>query len=346
MWCVSPLVASLAGMTEHIIAEKTGHAGIITLNRPKALNSLTLDMVNAISAALTEWENDDDVAVVIVRGAGERGLCAGGDIVAMYNANKEGTPEKADAFFKAEYAMNKQIADYPKPYVALMNGIVLGGGVGVSAHGSHRIVTDSTRLGMPETGIGLFPDVGAAAILVAAPDYQGRHLALTGVHVGAAEAIEAGFADYFVVDADLEEVVDRLVATGDPSVIDEFAGTPDGGFPDGLAQVYAAETVEEILANLEAHGQEWSDDAAAAIKRGCPMSLKVGLEAQKRAKGKTVHEVLDADYRIATAIHRRADLSEGVRAQVIDKDRNPQWSPAKLEDISDADVDAIFEGAQ
>lgn len=333
-------------MTEELLTERRGRAGIVTLNRPKALNSLTHVMVDAFTEALERWRDDDAVALVIVRGAGDRGLCAGGDIASLYD-NARNAPEKSDAFFADEYALNEMIADYPKPYVALMNGVVLGGGVGVSAHGSHRIVTDDSRIGMPEVGIGLFPDVGGTWLLAHAPDHLGRHFGLTGAHMSAADAIETGFADHFVPHGRLEELVDTLCETGDPGRIDELAQDAPGGIEvdrAALAATYDADTAEEILANLRASDEDWAQDAAKRIARSCPMSIKVALEGQRRAQGLPLTEALAQDLRVAGVMHRRPDFAEGVRAQIIDKDRNPQWQPDALDQISDADVDAVFVG--
>ena len=230
-------------MTEELLSRVEGRAGVITLNRPKALNALTQGMIDEMTRVLTEWADDDAVDLVILRGAGERGLCAGGDIAYLYNDVGDG--RNAARFWKTEYELNSLIKHYPKPYVAIMNGIVLGGGIGVSAHGSYRIVTDDSRIGMPEVSIGYSPDVGGSHLLAHAPDNVGKHLGFTGLHVGAAEAIEVGLADAFVPEKALEGLVDELARTGDVSVIAGAATEPEGGFGDAraeMAQVYSLDT--------------------------------------------------------------------------------------------------------
>lgn len=330
-------------MTE-VLTEIRGKAGIITLNRPKALNALNQNMVELLQQALQDFAANDAVAVVILRGAGKRGLCAGGDIVALYNdAQENGTA--AAKFWHDEYQLNYYISQYPKPYVAIMNGIVLGGGIGVSAHGSHRIVTDDTRLGMPETGIGFVPDVGGSYLLSHAPNNLGLHLGLTGAHVGAAEAIAANLADYYVKTADIAALIEQLCTIGEVASIAHFTSEPSPAYAGAVAEikaVYDADSVEEILARLESHPAPWADDAATKIKRNSPLALKATFESLRYAHDKTLAEALETEYVVSNNMHRSADFSEGVRAQVIDKDRNPQWSPATLTELTNEEVKRIF----
>ncbi len=330
-------------MTE-VLAEVRGKAGIITLNRPKALNALNHNMVILLEQALREFANIDAVELVILRGAGERGLCAGGDIVALYHDAKNNGSEGAQ-FWHDEYQLNHYISEYPKPYVAIMNGIVLGGGIGVSAHGSHRIVTDDTRVGMPEVGIGFVPDVGGSYLLSHAPSNLGIHLGLTGVHVGAAEAIAAGLADSYVPINQLELLIDQLADSGDPAVIAEFSAPLDSAFDGAIAEIsaaYDADSVVGILANLEKTQTEWAQAAATRIRRNSPLAVQVTFESIKRTKGMSLAAALEEEYLVSNNMHRSHDFSEGVRAQVIAKDRNPQWQPATLAEVTADQVAAIF----
>lgn len=327
-----------------VITEIRGKAGIITLNRPKALNALNQNMVELLGQALREFAANDDVAVVILRGAGDRGLCAGGDIVALYNDAIENGAAAAK-FWHDEYQLNHYISQYPKPYVAIMNGIVLGGGIGVSAHGSHRIVTDDTRLGMPETGIGFVPDVGGSYLLSHAPGNLGVHLGLSGAHVGAAEAIAANLADFYVATADVEALVEQLCATGEVADIESFTSEPGPAFAGAtqdIESIYDADSVEEILSRLESHPAPWASDTATKIKRNSPLALKATFESIRYAHDKTLAEALETEYVVSNNMHRSADFREGVRAQVIDKDRNPTWAPATLAELTNEEVQRIF----
>jgi enoyl-CoA hydratase len=320
--------------------------GLITLNRPKAINSLTHRMVSAISQALTEWRDDDDVTAVVLSGEGERGLCAGGDIVAVYNSAR-GDQNLNRTFWWDEYLMNGYIARYPKPYVSLMDGIVMGGGVGVSAHGSHRIATDTTKMAMPEVGIGFIPDVGGTYILSRAPGLLGHHAALTGAPFGAGDAIAMGFADHFVPHDKLSEFKAAIVADGIDPALAAYATEPPAS--DLLAQrgwiddCFAGETVEDIVAALRGHDAAPAVEAANLIMTRSPVSVSVALEAVRRAaKLDTLEDVLRQEYRTSCGSLRSHDLVEGIRAQVIDKDRNPKWSPASLAAVTPADVEAYF----
>nr|WP_269208585.1 enoyl-CoA hydratase/isomerase family protein [Corynebacterium aquatimens] len=320
-----------------------GRAGVITLNRPKALNALTQGMIDEMTRVLGAWAEDDSVELVILRGAGERGLCAGGDIAYLYNDVGDG--RNAARFWKAEYELNSLIKHYPKPYVAIMNGIVLGGGIGVSAHGSHRIVTDDSRIGMPEVSIGYSPDVGGSYLLAHAPDNLGKHLGFTGLHVGAAEALEAGLADTYVPADALEGLVAELAQTGDVSLIDKAAVTPQGGFGDARAEmveVYSLDTAEEVLAALEelqaTHGEDhWSKAPLKAMKRNSPLGIKVTEHTLKRAADMTLEEALTQEFWMSMNMQAHPEFKEGIRAQIIDKDRNPKWTYGSLEEVP-ADV--------
>ena len=320
--------------------------GLITLNRPKAINSLTHPMVTAISRALTEWRDDDAVRAAVLSGAGERGLCAGGDIVEVYNSAR-GDHNVASSFWWDEYRMNAYIARYPKPFVSLMDGIVMGGGVGVSTHGSVRVVTDTTKMAMPEVGIGFIPDVGGTYILSRAPGLLGLHAALTGAPFAAGDAVAMGFADHFVGHDKLAEFTGAIVADGIDAALAAHATEPPAS--ELLAQrqwideCFAGETVEDIVAALRGHDAGPANDAANLIMTRSPVSVSVALEAVRRAaKLDTLEDVLRQEYRTSCGSLRSHDLIEGIRAQVIDKDRNPKWSPASLAAVTTADVEAYF----
>lgn len=336
--------------SDEVLTRVDGNVGLITLNRPKAINSLNQQMVDALSAILSGWADDDAVRAVVLSGAGERGLCAGGDVVSIYHsARKDGV--EARRFWRDEYLLNGQIADFPKPYVALMDGIVMGGGVGVSAHANTRVVTDTSKIAMPEVGIGFIPDVGGTFLLSRAPGGLGLHAALTGAPFSGADAIAMGFADHYVPHDDLEAFTRAIVADGVQSALAGHAVEPP---PSLLAaqrswidECYAGDTVEDIVAALRGHeagpGPGPAQDAADLIATRSPISLSVALAAVRRAANlQTVKDVLIQDYRVSSASLRSHDLVEGIRAQLIDKDRKPKWSPATLAEVTPADVEAYF----
>jgi len=330
---------------EVIIVERDG-LGLITLNRPKAINALTHPMVLKIVSALANWAVDDGIRAVVLTGAGERGLCAGGDIVAIYHSAKDTSPAAAD-FWRDEYRLNAAIAAFPKPYVALMDGIVMGGGVGLAAHGNTRVVTDRAIIGMPEVGIGFVPDVGGTHLLAHAPGLLGAHLALTTARMSGADAIATGFADHYVPADRIGALPAALAVASVDEVIAEFAQpAPESELAaerPWIDECYAADTVAEIVRRLQC-----SDDAAAAkaadqIIGKSPTSLAVTLESLRSAAGESLTESLNREYRVSLACLRSHDLVEGIRARVIDKDRNPQWAPATLDDVTRAQVESFFE---
>lgn len=342
------------GENEDVLVTVDRGVGLITLNRPKAINSLNHSMVATMSRVLAEWEHDDSVTAVVVDGAGERGLCAGGDIVALYHSARADGSEKgreARAFWYDEYLLNAQIGRFGKPYVAVMDGIVMGGGVGISAHGSVRVVTDTTKMAMPEVGIGFVPDVGGTLILSHAPGLLGYHAALTGANFDGADAIAMGFADHFVPHDTLADFKATIVADGIDAALAAHASEPP---PSNLLQqrewidrCYGGETVQDIVAALRDH--DAGPDGAAAVEAAnltetrSPISVSVALEALRRAaKLDTLEDVLRQEYRTSCGALRSHDFVEGIRAQVIDKDRNPKWSPASLAAVTTADVEDYF----
>jgi enoyl-CoA hydratase len=321
---------------------RAGRIGHIVLDRPKALNALTLEMIWSMAAALDEWEHDDGVHAVVVSGAGDRGLCAGGDIVALYRSAAADDGRAYD-FWHAEYRLNSRIAHYPKPYVALMDGIVLGGGVGISAHGSVRIVTERTRTGMPEVGIGFVPDVGGTWLLARAPGELGTHLALTGSSVGGADAIALGLADHYVESADLPALVEALEREPVDDAVARFAReAPEPTLQrDWIDACYAGASAREIVAALAASPVEEARTAASLIRSKSPTAVTVTLAALRRASALgTLEEALDQEFRVSLRCAAGTEFVEGVRAQVVDKDRAPKWSPATLEEVTG--VEAYF----
>ena len=327
----------------------------ITLNRPSAINALTPGMLRAIDDALDESLVDPAIRCVVIDGAGERGLCAGGDVKLLAT----NTAADAEAFWRIEYAVNRRIAQHPVPYVAIMDGIVMGGGIGVSAHGSVRIVTERSRLAMPEVRIGLAPDVGGSHLLARAPGELGTHLALTGDTFDGADAIAIGFADHLVPSGQLPSLTEGL-ATGASEASDIAAGFATGyaaGLGAGLApppsalmaqrswidECYQGDDVVTILERLDAYPEPAAQTAAAAIRAGSPTSAQVSLLALRRAREWDDLELtLAQDLRIATNLFAGHDLHEGIRAQLIDKDRSPRWDPASAEHVQAADVERIL----
>lgn len=341
--------------TDEILFDRIGSAAIIRLNRPKALNSLNLAMVHAIKPAMERFAGDPEVCCVLLKGEGKRGLCAGGDIRAIYQLGKAGDPE-VTRFWREEFPVNYTIARYPKPYVALMDGIVMGGGVGVASHGKHRIVTERTRLAMPETGIGYVPDVGATWLLPRAPGEVGTWMGLTGEIVGAADAIFAGFADYHVPSERLGALTQAL-GDLDAGASDDDVAATIGSFatPAGesrlegqralIDRVFVFDTIEEINTALEKEPGEFAAETRAVIAKRSPTSLKLTLRLLRAGrKSSSLVECLEREFTVASELLRNRDFYEGVRAAVIDKDRNPQWQPATLAEVKEADLDRYFVG--
>ncbi|GAB2468508.1 MULTISPECIES: enoyl-CoA hydratase/isomerase family protein [Streptomyces] len=332
---------------EAVRLHTAGRVAHLTLNRPRALNALNHAMVRQVDEALTAWEQDPAVETVVITGAGERGLCAGGDIRAIHDDVRDGDGSTSAAFWRDEYRLNARIARYTKPYVAVMDGIVMGGGVGVSAHGSVRVVTERSRIAMPETGIGFVPDVGGTYLLALASGELGTHLALTGAVIGAGDALLCGLADHFVPSFALPRFVADLA---DLPVRDAVARhvrpAPQGelaGRREWIDACYSAGSLEEIVQRLLAHPDPAAKEAAESLLAKSPTALKVTLAALRRARRLGLLErVLDQEYRVSCVALTAPDLVEGIRAQVIDKDHNPRWSPATLAEVTEADVERFF----
>ncbi|MDZ4735973.1 MAG: enoyl-CoA hydratase/isomerase family protein [Rhodospirillaceae bacterium] len=338
-----------------LVVRVEGATGRITLNRPDALNALTHAMVQGIREALDQWRDDPRVSCVVVDGTGERAFCGGGDIRFLYDRGRS-DPASCRAFWRDEYRLNAAIAHYPKPYVALMRGIVMGGGIGISAHGSHRIVTDNSLLAMPEVSIGFLPDVGGSLLLARAPGALGLYLGLTAARFGAADAIRAGFADRFVPARDLPALVEALVA-GEPidELLEDLATiTPPGPLGRRIAdidRIFAADTLKELIARLDAQRADTGDEGARdfasfaldGIRRNAPLSVACAFRTINQAREfKTIEESLRLEYRFAWRSIERGDLYEGIRAAIISRDTPPEWDPASLADVSDELADAML----
>ena len=335
-----------------IIRERRGPAGFITLNRPQALNALTLGMVRAIRAALEAWMADPGVTRVVVTGAGGRAFCAGGDIRHLHDLGRAARFEEALQFWREEYALNVLIQRYPKPYIALIDGIVMGGGVGISLHGSHRVAGERYAFAMPEVGIGFFPDVGATYALPRLPGATGAYIALTGERVRAADAVALGLATHAVRSASFAALAEALAAgeevdgllAAQPPIPREGPLSQERALTDAC---FSGESVEAILACLDAAasgGSAFAGSAAAAIRAKAPTSLKIALEQMRRGRSLSFAEAMRTEFRIVSRVIRGHDFYEGVRATILDKDGSPRWRPARLDEVGVEEVAGYFAG--
>jgi enoyl-CoA hydratase len=329
-----------------ILFENRGAVGLITLNRPKALNALTHGMAVAMLARLRDWAEDDAVQAVVIQGQGSKAFCAGGDIRTLYDSGKAETPYALE-FYRDEYRLNAFIKHFPKPYVALLRGFVMGGGVGVSVHGSHRIADETMVFAMPETGIGLFPDVGGSWFLPRLPGEIGMYLGLTGARLKTADALYAGVATHFVPSAKRDALLESL-ASGreiDMALRDVADSVPDAYLIAHRAKIdamFGSASVEEILAALDADHTDWSDDTARTIRAKSPTATKLAFRQIREGKYLSFDDGMRMEFRMVNRVIAGHDFYEGVRATIIDKDGAPNWRPATLAQVSDADIDAYF----
>lgn len=323
-----------------------GRAGRITLNRPKALNAVTWDMIRAIDAALRQWETDDRVDLVLIDAEGDRAFAAGGDIVDLYRTGRAGDYDFGRRFWAEEYRLNARIAGYPKPFVALMHGFVMGGGVGVSCHGSHRVVDESAQIAMPECGIGLIPDVGGSWLLANAPESFGVFIGLTGYRMSPGDAIFAGFADTHVPRDRWPALIDALVGTGDVGAIAEHAADspPESRLKEqsGISRWFAGAALADIIDTLEADGSEAAQKNLETLQRQSPLSVVCGLQAIRTARTLSLEAALAQEYRFVWRCMEHGDFLEGIRAQVIDKDRNPQWRHDRIGSVPADEATAML----
>lgn len=330
-----------------ILFEKRGKAGIVTLNRPKALNALTHPMCSALAAQLTAWAEDPDVAHVVITGAGEKAFCAGGDIRSIYDAKMAGEMEGLGEFFKEEYLLNAQIKAYPKPYIALINGIVMGGGVGVSAHGSHRVGTEKTMFAMPETGIGFFPDVGGTYFLPRMPKKTGVYCALSAGRLKQGDALATGVLTHAIKETDLPAIEAALEESSDVgAVLSRYMVEAEPGplmaAADTIERCFSEDSVNAILAKLDESGDEFASKAAQAIRQKSPTSVLIAFEQMQRGGELSFNECMKLEYRIVSEILKGSEFYEGVRAVLVDKDQDPKWSPSSLDQVDKEDLAAYF----
>ncbi len=328
-----------------IMTRRDGRAGRILMNRPSALNALDLEMIRSFTRALEQFQADPHVHVVVVEGAGDRAFCAGGDIRALRENQLKGDRGPVEAFFSDEYALNRMIAAYPKPYVALIDGICMGGGIGVSVHGAYRVATEHAMFAMPETAIGFFPDIGATYFLPRLPGQIGCYLGLTGARVRGADAVHAGFATQFTPRDQLNALSQALAAEGAAALAQFAAPLPAFSLANQRAVIdrcFAADTVPEIVRGLEAEGSEWAQQALGQMRGVSPTALAFTLEALRRGADLNLPEALDAEFLLTRTTMAYPDFAEGVRAMVVDKDRKPRWQPARIEEVDPATIQRMF----
>lgn len=335
-------------MTENMIIRRQGHAAFLTLNRPKAIHALTQDMDEAMTEALLAWRDDAAVGAVIIDHNEGRGFCAGGDIAFLRNSALNDGGKSGLAFFYEEYQLNHLLMTYPKPIIAFMDGITMGGGVGISQPARFRVATENTRFAMPETGIGLFPDVGGGWHLSRLRGRIGQYLALTGARFDGAECLWAGLATHYLPAAALAEAKARIVAGEAPAAVlgalsVEAPAPKIAAYADLIARHFASDRYEDILASLAADGGEWAAAQLATLSAKSPQTCKVALRQLKDSLAcADFAENMVMEYRIASRVLTRPDFAEGVRAVIVDKDNAPRWNPATAERVTDELLDAIF----
>ncbi|HET8995538.1 MAG TPA: enoyl-CoA hydratase/isomerase family protein [Acetobacteraceae bacterium] len=328
-----------------IIARRDGRAGRILLNRPAALNALDLDMIRSFTRALEQFRDDPHVHVVVVEGAGDRAFCAGGDIRALRDNQLKGDRGPVEAFFTEEYALNRMIAAYPKPYAALIDGICMGGGIGVSVHGAYRVASEHAMFAMPETAIGFFPDIGATYFLPRLPGRIGIYLGLTGARVRGADAVHAGFATHYTPRERLPALSQALAQDGATALALFAAPLPAfslAGQRDAIDRCFGVDSVPEIVHRLEADGSEWAQQALGQLRGVSPAALCFTLEALRRGADLTLPQALDAEFLLTRTTMAYPDFAEGVRAMVVDKDRKPRWQPERIEQVDPRVIAAMF----
>lgn len=325
-----------------VIVRRQGRVGRVTLNRPKALNALTLPMIEVIAAALQDWREDPAVHAVVVDAAGGRAFCAGGDVRALRHLSMDGAYAEIERFFVVEYAMNLAVARYPKPVVSLIDGVCMGGGIGLSAHGAIRVATEAAVFAMPETAIGFFPDVGASFVLPRLRGDFGMYLGLTGARAGGADAAWLGLATHFVPHATLAGLADAIAEHG-IGVIAEAAEPPPPGALRGLdVSAFGAGSVAAILAALEASGTDWAQEALTTLRGVSPNAVLWSFEILRRGARQTLEQCQAAELALTRHAIRHPEFLEGVRAMVVDKDRAPRWTPGRIEDVEPAATAAMF----
>ncbi|MGE0223518.1 MAG: enoyl-CoA hydratase/isomerase family protein [Acetobacteraceae bacterium] len=328
-----------------LITSRDGRIARILLNRPRALNALNLDMIRAMTKALTEWRDDPHVHAVVITGAGDRAFCAGGDVINLREGQLSGDRTEVEAFFGEEYDLNYMIATYPKPYIALIDGICMGGGIGVSVYGPYRVATEHASFGMPETAIGFFPDIGGTYFMPRMPGELGMYLGLTGLRISGADSVHAGFATHYTPREDLPALSAALAKEG-PAALARFNRTlPAYSLEPHLADIdaiFGTDSVVEMVQQLEKRDADWAKAALKAMRTVSPSALCWTVEALRRGADMTLRQALDAEFLLTRTTMAHPDFVEGVRAMVVDKDRKPQWKPARIEDVDIASIKAMF----
>jgi enoyl-CoA hydratase len=330
---------------QEVLLEVKGAVGHIVLNRPKALNALTLPMVRLIAPQMEAWAKDKAVKAVVISGAGDRAFCAGGDVAGIYRQKVAGNMSLGRDFFREEYIVNRNIFRFPKPWIALLDGITMGGGVGLSVHGRFRIVTEKFLFAMPETGIGLFPDVGGGHFLPRLPGQLGMYLALTGQRLKAADGLYCGVATHFVSSARipaLKQALESMSGEGDKAVeavLEKFAGDAGAAtLPPHRTMIdhhFGGDSVERIVESLAKDTSEWAQKTAGALAKLSPTSMKITFKQIRDGASMSFEDIMTMEYRMSQGCMAGHDFYEGVRAVLIDKDNAPQWQPAKLADVTD-----------
>lgn len=335
---------------EELQIERRGALGVVTLNRPQALNALSLEMIRELSAALRRWETDSLVTAIFIKGGGGRAFCAGGDAKAFYKAGMDYRRGNVGAkvpavYFAEEYSLNKQIFHYSKPLVSFMNGITMGGGYGVAGNCRIRVATENTIFAMPETRIGFFPDVGSAYHLLRAPHYIGWYLALTGNSIGAADVLAARLAEYFVPLKQEETFIKKLALGEDPAtVLQSLHREPVGDTLPAkqIEKIFKHEQLPKILKALERDGSDWALTVLAELQKRSPLSIMVTAEHLRRSKKRSFDRIIETDFILAQRFIQGFDMYEGIRAALIDKDQSPRWEPPRFEEISKKAVKEYF----
>jgi enoyl-CoA hydratase/carnithine racemase len=328
-----------------VIARRDGRVGRIVLNRPQALNALDLAMIRACTRALGQWRDDPHVHGVVIEGAGDRAFCAGGDVRALRQYELDGEHHKAETFFREEYVLNLMIATYPKPYIALIDGICMGGGIGLSVHAPYRVATEHAAFAMPETAIGFFPDIGATFLLPRLPGELGTYLGLTGLRVTGTDAIHAGFATHYTPRARLHDLSAALARDGVAALAAFDETLPAFSLAPHRAAIdycFGADTVREIVARLHEDNGEWTHAALKALGHVSPSALHWTLLALRHGRDLTLKQALAAEFALTHTTMAHPDFAEGVRAMVVDKDRKPRWQPARIEDVDPALIASLF----
>ncbi len=328
-----------------IIATRDGRIGRILLNRPQALNALDVGMIRALTTALAAWRDDPAVHAVVVEGAGGRAFCAGGDVRAIRAHALAGERAPIEAFFSEEYALNRMIDEYPTPYVALIDGICMGGGIGISVHGQMRVATEAAMFAMPETAIAMFPDVGGSFMLPRLPGALGIFLGLTGTRLLGADAVHAGIATHFVPKSEFPLLAAALPHDGVASIAVHAERLPPFALAPHRAAIdrcFGADSVDDILARLEAEGTDWAREMLATLRGMSPSSVLWSFEVMRRGARLTLTHCLAMELKLTRHVTAHPDFAEGVRAMVVDKDRQPKWQPTRIEDVLPGAIAAMF----